>query len=229
LAWGAFLLWRGPLKSAVHVLAIALLCAILPIGFWTARNYQVFGDVFAIRDNAGLELAVSNLDCGQAVLADNLASGCFATAHPSANPSLLAQLRQQGEYEFAARQMRSTVQWMRSDPARFATLTVERIAYIWFPLERSDGRVFVNGILMSLATVLSFLSVWWRRSPGFAILACGLACFPATYYLAQAEQRYRYPVFWMSVSLSAVGVELALDRWAATRRPERSTRASGLT
>jgi hypothetical protein len=212
LAWGVLLIWRGLFKSAVNVLATALLCATLPIGLWTARNYQVFGHLFFIRDDAGMAIASSNLDCAKALVADNIASGCFATIHPTANPSILAQLRKQGEYDFSARQMRSTVQWIRSHPARFARLTVERIVYFWFPLEHFDKRVLVNGIVMSLATVLSFLSILWRRSLGFAILAGGLTCFPAIYYIAQLEQRYRYPVFWMSVLLASIGVELAFRR-----------------
>ena len=227
-AWGVFLLWHRPLKSAVNILATALVCAILPLGLWTARNYRTFGHLFFIRDDIGMAISSSYNDCAQAILVNNLASGCFATVHPSANLSILERLRQQGEYQFGARQMGTTVQWVRSHPVHFATLTLERIAYFWFPLERTDKRALVNGIVMSLATVLSFLSVLWRRSPGFAILAGGLSCYPAANYLVQAEQRYRYPVFWMSVLLAAVGIELMLGRRAETKRVERSKQASGL-
>jgi hypothetical protein len=217
-AWGLILLWRGPLKSGVNVLATAVLCAILPLGLWTARNYRTFGHLFFVRDDTGMAIGSSDADCAQAILADNLASGCFATLHPTANAALLGRLRQEGEYRFAARQMATTVQWVHSHPGRFATLTLERIAYFWFPLERTDKRILVIGIVMSLATLLSFLSVLWRRSPGFAILAGGLSCYPLSYYLVQVEQRYRYPVFWMSVLLAAVGVELILGYRAEARR-----------
>jgi hypothetical protein len=215
-AWGVFLLRHRPLKSAVNILATALVCAMLPLGLWTARNYRTFGHLFFIRDDIGITIGSSNSDCTQAILADNLASGCTATVHPSSNLTILSRLRQQGEYQFAARQMATTVQWVRSHPARFATLTLERIAYFWFPLERTDKWALMNGVVMSLTTVLSFLSVLWRRSPGFAILAAGLSFYPISYYLVQGEQRYRYPVFWMSVLLAAVGVELILGRRAET-------------
>lgn len=220
-AWGVLLLCHQPLKSVIKTTAIALLFALLPLGLWTARNYRTFGHLFFIRDDTGMAIGSSDSDCAQAILADNLASGCFATLHPTANVSILAQLRQEGEYRFAAHQMGSTVQWVRSHPMRFTTLTLERIAYFWFPLERSDRRVLVNGILMSLATMFSFLSVYWRRSQGFAILAGGLFFYPVTYYLVQGEQRYRYPVFWMSVLLAAVGIELMLGRWVETKPLER--------
>jgi hypothetical protein len=76
----------------------------------------------------------------------------------------------------------------------------------------------VNGVAMSAATVLSLLAISWKRSPGFVLLAGALVSFPVAHYLVQGEQRYRYPVLWMSVLLAAVGVERALDRWGRLRR-----------
>ena len=102
--------------------------------------------------------------------------------------TILARLRQEGECEFAAGHRCSMG---RSHPVRFATLTLERIAYFWFPLDRTNKRALVNGIVMSLVTGPSFFSVLLRRSPGFAILAGELTCYPLAYYLVQVEQRYR--------------------------------------
>ena len=53
-AWGVFLLKRGPLKSAINILVTALVCAILPLSLWTARNYLTFGQLFLIRDDTGM-------------------------------------------------------------------------------------------------------------------------------------------------------------------------------
>jgi hypothetical protein len=199
LLWGGLLVWRRPVMTAVRRLGIAFF-----------RNYRVFGHLFFIRDDTGIALSSSNLDCAQAAIADSLASGCFATAHPSLNLAILAQLREQGEYEYAARQTKAAFRWMRSHPARFTTLTAERIIYFWFPIEHSDKPSIVTGILMSVATMASFLSIRWRRSNGFALLAGGLVSFSLTYYLVQGDQRYRYPVFWMSVLLACVGLEIML-------------------
>ncbi len=226
LAWGILLLWHLPLKTVFQITAVALLFAILPLGLWTVRNYQTFGHLFFIRDDVGLAIGSSDTDCTQALLADNLASGCFATVHPTANASILAQLRQEGEYRFARRQMGITVQWVLSHPARFATLTLERIAYFWFPLEFTDKPTLVSGVLMTMATLLSFLAVRWRKSLGFAILVAGLLSYPLTYYLVQLEQRYRYPVFWMTVLLAAIGVDLVLDRWVQAGRASPQPRRS---
>jgi hypothetical protein len=213
-AWAAIFLKRGPVRSAMKLLAIAGVCAILPIGAWTVRNYQTFGELFFIRDDTGMAIGSSNADCTKAVLAENLASGCFATLHPTANGALLEELKQQGEVLFARRQMAATREWIRAHPKRFMTLTLERFAYFWFPVEINDKRTLVTGIFMSLVTVLSLLSILWRGSPGFSILAAALLCYPAAYYLVQVEQRYRYPVYWMSVLLAGAGIELALRRRA---------------
>jgi hypothetical protein len=211
-AWGMLILWRRPFKSTLSILAAALACAMVPVGLWTARNYRTFGHLFFIRDDAGITFTSSNTDCSQALLIDNVTSGCFATVHPSANVSILARLKAQGEYQFSATQLETTVAWVGSHPMRFITLTLERFAYFWFPLERGGKLVLMNGLTMSLVTVLSVLSLPWRRSPGFAILAAGLTCFPVVYYFIQSEQRYRYPVYWMSFVLAAVGIELTLHR-----------------
>jgi hypothetical protein len=105
------------------------------------------------------------------------------------------------------------------------------------PVDGSDKRVLVNGILMSLVTGLSFLSLLWRRSAGFAILAAGFLCFPLTYCLVQLEQRYRYPVPWMSVMQAAIVVELGFNGWygagergreAASRPPDDWARTAKL-
>jgi hypothetical protein len=84
-------------------------------------------------------------------------------------------------------------------------------------VEINDKRTLVTGIFMSLVTVLSLLSILWRPSPGFSILAAGLLCYPVAYYLVQLEQRYRYPVYWMSALLAGVGMELALRRRATNK------------
>jgi len=216
-AWGVIFLKRGPVRSAMNLLAISVAFAILPIGAWTVRNYQTFGQFFFIRDDTGMAIGSSNADCTKAVLAENLASGCFATLHPTANVWLLEKLNQQGEVLFARRQMAVTREWIRSHPKRFMTLTLERFAYFWFPVEINDKRTLVTGIFMSLVTVLSLLSILWRPSPGFSILAAGLLCYPVAYYLVQLEQRYRYPVYWMSALLAGVGMELALRRRATNK------------
>jgi hypothetical protein len=219
--WGLIFFRRVPRKRAIHLLAIAAACAALPVGVWTARNYLIFGHLFFIRDDVGFAIGSSDADCSRAVLADNIASGCFAAVHPTASVALLEDLKQQGEYGFAQQYMENTKRWVRANPRKFLTLTAERFAYFWFPIERNDRRSLLNGLLMSTASLLSLLAMLWRRSTGFTILAAALVLYPLPYYLVQAEQRYRYPVYWMSVLLAAVGMELAVQRWRQTKTATR--------
>ena len=76
----------------------------------------------------------------------------------------------------------------------------------------------LNGIIMSAATVLSLLGIMWIKFDGFLILIATLLPYSLTYYIAQFEQRYRYPVLWISLLLAAIGAELLIKH----QRPRRS-------
>ena len=91
----------------------------------------------------------------------------------------------------ASLQLAIAVQWVRSHPGAFrhAYAGTDRILLV--SAGRTNKRALVNGIVMSLVTGPSFFSVLLRRSPGFAILAGELTCYPLAYYLVQVEQRYR--------------------------------------
>ena len=70
----------------------------------------------------------------------------------------------------------------------------------------------LNGIMMSTVTTLSLLGVLWIGSDGFWILIAALLPYSLIYYIAQFEQRYRYPVFWISLLLASIGIDLFLKR-----------------
>jgi hypothetical protein len=211
--WGLLILWR----QSIRPLAIALLVALPLVGIWTARNYAVFRHFILVRDDAGMALVSSNDDCAGPLLSDNLASGCFAQQHPSGSVAMLEKLKTAGEYEFSAAEMRRTEEWVLLHPSRFAILTLQRAAYFWFPLDKADRLSFLNGILMSAVTILSLLGLAWIRSDGFMILVAALLPYSLIYYIAQVEQRYRYPVFWISVLLASVGIELLIRNLRARR------------
>jgi hypothetical protein len=84
-------------------------------------------------------------------------------------------------------------------------------------LDHADRFSLLNGVLMSIVTALSLLGLLWMRSDAFLILIAALIPYSFTYYFAQFEQRYRYPVFWISLLLASIGVELYLRR-RKTRR-----------
>lgn len=122
---------------------------------------------------------------------------------------MLERLRAVGEYQLSAQQMSRARNWVKLHPAQSVRLLVGHITYFWFPLD-PDSRVL--GIAISLITVLSLLSLMWYRSPGFWILVLTLLPYSLTYYLVQVEQRYRYPVIWISTVLACIGLKLLLER-----------------
>jgi hypothetical protein len=199
-------------RQSIRPFAIALIVALLLAGAWTARNFVVFRHFIFIRDDAGPALASSNNDCATALVSENIASGCFAREHPSGSVAMLEKLRAAGEYEFSAAEMQRTKDWVRRHPSRFLTLTFEREVYFWFPLEKLDRFSMLNGLMMSVVTILSLLGILWVRSDGFLILIAVLLPYSLFYSIVQLEQRYRYPVFWISLLLASIGVELVLKR-----------------
>jgi hypothetical protein len=215
--WGGLLLYRLGLTRSLQVVRVALLVAFLPIAGWTARNYAVFHHVFFVRDAAGIVLDSSNNDCTTGILSSDLASGCIARHNPSGSIAVLDRLRAQGEYDYSAAAMQTMVAWTRAHPARFAVLTAKRTLFYWFPIDRVDFPSTINGMVFSLFTLLSLLGLQWARSDGFRILITMLLPYSLVYYFAQVEQRYRYPVFWISVLLALIGLELLLRRRGQTR------------
>lgn len=204
--WGLLVLWR----QSARPFAIALLIALTIAGVWTVRNFIVFRHFFFIRDDAGIALVSSNNDCATALLSENIASGCFAHEHPSGSVAMLEKLIAAGEYEFSAAEMRRTKDWVRLHPSRFAILTLQRAGYFWFPLDRVDRVSLLNGIIMSAVTVFSLLGIMWVKFDGFLILIAALLPYSLTYYIAQFEQRYRYPVLWISLLFASIGMELLI-------------------
>lgn len=191
-----WLVWRRPPRRWLIVWGFTLAAAMLP---WTIRNYRTFGGVFFIRDNLGLELRVSHNDLAGISAKDNGAS--LAALHPMFNLGEARALIRLGEPAYMKESGRLASDWIRAHPAAFARFTAVRALLYWFPAIR-DGHW--QAWLVTLATILSLggvLRVW--RHPVFFF---GFAVAPLLYYLLQADPRYRYPYFWLT--LLAAGVVL---------------------
>ena len=209
--WAGLMFWRLGFARSVRAQVPAFLFMVVPVGAWTVRNWITFGHLFFVRDSVGLEMRIAYNDCSSPLLNQNLDSGCFAKENPSRNPAQLERLRTLGEIEFFGQDAARARSWIVSHPARTFQLTLAHFAYFWFPLDRSDKPALVYGILMSILTILSLMAVYWR-SDGALILLMALVPFSAIYYLTQFEQRYRYPVLWISGVLAVVGVQLLVRR-----------------
>ena len=220
LIWPAWVLilgfrigWSQTLRVCLWVAAIA----IIPIAAWTVRNYTVFHHVFFIRDDAGMAWVSSNNDCATPLVSKNIASGCFGREHPSGSLALLHKMIAEGEYNYSSAEMRRNLQWIDTHPGRFAVLSLQRAAYFWFPVDSGDRASFWYGIYFSVLTVVSLTSLYLIRCGGFQVVGSALLAYSATYYTVQFEQRYRYPVLWITILLACVGVSHLLTLMANRR------------
>jgi hypothetical protein len=216
LVWGALLLLQ-PVVIAVLPFWLLLLhfrshrslgqkivLALLPLVIvapWMVRNFLVFHRPVFIRDNLGLELAVSNNDCASPLFETNDQRRCFESTHPNVNYQEALKVRDMGEVAYNRVRMKEATDWIRANPGQFALLTVERFEVFWLPpqvVNHNNGMVW-NPRVLQLFTLLSIpgIILMWRNSPVAAwILGLWLVFFPSIYYFIQFMDRYRYPILW---------------------------------
>jgi hypothetical protein len=227
LSWGVLLLfnpapilvllvWLLVLYSYAHrslVRSLVLLgitfLVILP---WCVRNYLVFHEPIFLRDNLGLELAVSNNPCAKYSLELNeRQSYCFSQNHPNENSEEAAKVRLLGEATYNHLRMKEFKVWIRENPCRFLKLTADRFLAFWFPqwAEKDVGPWSPKNpaaVVVSISTLFSLLGLLfvWRKNRNAAILLlCWLIFFPPVYYMVQFDERYRQPVLWVSLLLGS--------------------------
>jgi len=214
--------------TAFAILAVWLVCAVwmfrwkisdqgrwivvaIPMAMlapWAARNYVAFHQFVPFRTALGLALAVSNNDCASVGVRETEQTGCYATQSPNFNADEAQTARSLGEAEYTNRKLQEVVRWTASHPRRFFSLTTQRFAAFWFPFEHDSpirelaipGRrgerlaIYATTILSLFGLPLLFK---FHRSAGF-ILGSWLLFFPLIYYVALFEDRYRYPILWVT-------------------------------
>lgn len=202
---------------------ILLILPFLVISPWLIRNFTVFHHFIFVRDNLGLELAVSNNPCATFWFKSNEFSRCFEINHPNKGLDQAERVLQLGEYEYNQARLHEALEWIRGNPRRFAELTGLRIAAFWFPSPTghplSDSQMPPGVLVMWFMTLLSIPGLWlmWRKNANAAgIFALWLALFPLIYYIIQFDPRYRFPILWVVLLLAGFGIaELAKGVWHA--------------
>jgi hypothetical protein len=189
--------------------AIAMGAALITIGPWLVRNQARLGGFAFVRDNFGLELYVSNNDYAVAELELNDVSQFYQREHPFSNPEIARELRDRGELSFEHDRLQRALGWIRSNQARFLSLTGARVRNFWFhamlrPLPRLLLWTLNLGALIGII-LLSRENRWAAMVLGSALLT-----YPAIYYLIENGMRYEHGVYWITLLLAAqFGVETA--------------------
>jgi hypothetical protein len=193
--------------------------ALLP---WTVRNRRELGGWIFIRSNAGLELAISNYDFAVPVVPYEIGPvrpavfQHWMSRHPGANNLERAKLRTLGEVEYNRRRLQQALDWIRRNPERFASLSLQRFRYFWF--YPGMTRRYRNAILFPMVLIAAWGLVRMferNRFTGLLFLGDWLA-YPATYYVIQVSGRYRYPIEWTILLLCCY----AVWDWRSRRRAQ---------
>ena len=206
-------------KKKVLLLAIPFLI----VSPWLIRNYRVFDHVVFIRDNFGLELAISNNPCARFWFKANQFSHCYA--HPNESAEEAEKVRAMGEYEYNQALQKEALSWIRSNPGRFATLTTQRLIAFWLPTPTGnpfhDQHVPWDMLIVWLLTLLSVpgLFLLFKKNATAAITCLlWLVFFPPVYYVIQFDGRYRYPILWATfIPACFFLIEMSRGVWRAFR------------
>lgn len=213
--WAVALVWRARRSGRVVPWAGAIVLPLLLLLPWTMRNWVVLGSPIVLRGNLGLELAVANADCAAPGLLQNLASGCFAAVHPDGSPVEAERMRTLGEPAYHADRMAEARAWVAEHPHRFARLTARRFALFWFPSPLDDWSrdwwestpprrarvVWVSTVLMVIG-LLALAKQAFAGAERAATLVVPLFVVSALYAPVQFEDRYRYPILWITFLLA---------------------------
>ena len=208
------------------IVLAAFLLVILP---WTIRNHIVMGGWIFMRDDLGLELAVSNGDGAHATVDGNLASGWLCQVHPTCNPAATIEILQIGELEFNRRAMGRAVSWIRTHPSRFAGLTIRRAAAFWMGSRSSFRSMLMSTILTILG--VAGLCLMWRKGlrTETSLLAALWLVFPLAYYLVERVDRYQvpiYPAILLPAGFAVISIYFALRNNILSGSKKRSTTLS---
>jgi hypothetical protein len=152
--------------GSIAVLCAGMVTATLP---WTIRNYVELGSPIISRDNAGLELYVSNNDLAAARMEENMRRGLLLSSmHPHGSKADARLIQQVGEVKYYSLKEAQAVKWMRSHPQRFSILTVQRFGSFW--LVRDVGKSI--GLYCDAVALFGLFGAFaiWRRKAESAIL-----------------------------------------------------------
>jgi 4-amino-4-deoxy-L-arabinose transferase-like glycosyltransferase len=202
------------IRFCVIVLGIIALC-LTP---WAVRNYLVLGSVVWSRSNLGLELYISNNDMAAPNWYDNISSHLFDRSHPFSSRIEQRKLQALGELPYEHEKLTNAMHWIVTHPKRFTWLTLQRIYYFWFPRMRRRAQ----SILMGLFTVGAGAGLirLLRSGNVTAWLFLGIVTlYPLIYYIVEAFARYRCPIDWVLIFLTAFWISSIVNSRVNFGRP----------
>lgn len=218
--------WRTQKTKTLVVLAVVPLLMIAP---WMLRNYSAFHRVVFVRDNLGIEMAVSNNSCASFSFVVNEMSNCYSQFHPNENLEEIHKVGDLGEVAYNQTQMQLAKTWIKDNTGAFATLTVKRFVAFWTPMFLSEELSVIHNrnfysplrdVIVSIASILGILGavlLWMKNRSVSVVILIWLVTFPVIYYLTQYNERARIPVEWAILLLGSYAVSEVVQRLMAAR------------
>ena len=205
------------LRTVAIALAGALLAFGLAIAPYTLRNHRAFGEWFFMRDDLGIELAMSYGARAHATMDENAGREGTLRQHPSASVEEAEVLRDVGEVSYNHMLLRESLQWIMTHPAASLKLLAERALYLVLPRAPRWYQSVLAGVISVMA--LAGAAVWWRSSysVGVRSLVAALIGYLCVYLLLEHDIRYMYPALVLE-SLLAGCAAVALWRIHSFRR-----------
>ncbi len=189
---------RGPVTAA-------LLWMVL-FAPWPIRNARVMHAFIPLRDNMGYELWQGNR-----VGSD----GNFSkTEHPNGSRTEYARYQSLGEMAYMHDRSAVAMQAIQADPARFAVLTMKRVARFWMGRggRRSLGLITAWVTATTLLGFVGLVLLLRRRRELGILFAMPVVLFPLPYYITHADFRFRFVLEPLMLLLCAYAVQVWLPR-----------------
>jgi hypothetical protein len=210
-------------------LVILALVPLLMISPWIVRNYNAFHRAVFVRDNLGIEMAVSNNSCASFSFVVNELSNCYQQFHPNENLDEIHKVGDLGEVNYNQQRMQLAKTWIKANPGAFATLTFKRFIAFWTPMFLSDELSAIHDknfysplrdAIISVASILGILGailLWIKNRSVCLVILIWLATFPIIYYLTQYNERARIPIEWAILLLACSAVNEMIMRLISAR------------
>jgi hypothetical protein len=208
LAGAVALRWN--ISRLCGVLLGGVLALALVVAPYTLRNYHTFGTWFFMRDNFGIEFAMSNGPNAQATMEGNRRIGGTLLQHPASSIASAERVRDLGEVGYNRSLERATLASIEAKPARFIQLVAERLGYMLLPFSRRVYQRAVAGV-STLASIVGCFILWRSRYRiGIRCLAAAIGGYLLVYLVLEHDIRYMYPALFLESLVAGSAVVVLL-------------------
>jgi hypothetical protein len=178
---------------------------------WWIRNERVFHKFIPARGNLGVEFCNGNCYGVEGVIGQ--------WDHPNLGMQQMKMYLRDGEVAYNRERMNEFKAVVRQHPLEFVKMTLLRMDFYWFGVERPLGHPFgedLSTVLFSLTSLCGIWGAWtaWRRKlPGAALFGMALLTMPTLYYVVATQERFRHPIEPLLYVLGVYAVQSAEKSW----------------